>query len=63
MYHEFKSLFGLSTSLFLVKHEIRDLQILEIFEFKTFKFSTKKLKSSKVLPDLISEYLDQITLK
>ena len=49
--------------VYLVKHEIRDLLILEIFEFKTIKFSTQKLKSSKVLPDLIIEYLDQITLK
>ena len=46
-----------------MKHEIRNLQILEIFEFKTIRFSRQKLKSSKVLPDLIIEYLDQITLK
>jgi len=31
----------------LVKHEIRDLQILEIFEFEIMKFATRKLKSSK----------------
>jgi len=29
------------------KHEIRELQILEIFEIKTLKLSTQKLKSSK----------------
>ncbi len=46
-----------------VKHEIRDLQILEIFEFEIMKFPTQKLKSSKVLPDLINEFLDQILIK